>query len=106
MFKFQENCHYKEYIDIISSSKVVVDMPYEGQTGLTMRTVESLAMGTRLITTNNSIAQYKDISPNSYLIINNQMHDNDIFSFVSGRQNIEFNLPVRYESSNALKEMI
>lgn len=97
---------YKEYVEIISSSRVVVDMPYEGQSGLTMRTVESLAMGTRLITTNESIALYEDISPDSYLIINRETNDNDIISFISGGQNSEFKLPERYNCCNALKEMI
>lgn len=97
---------YKEYIDIISSSSVVVDMPYEGQSGLTMRTIEALAMGTRLITTNESIALYEDISPDSYLIINRETNDNDIISFISGGQNSEFKLPERYNCCNALKEMI
>lgn len=97
---------YKEYIDIISSSRVVVDMPYEGQSGLTMRTVEALAMGTRLITTNESISQYDDISPCSYLIINSKTDDNVIISFITGGQNDGVKLPERYESYNALKELI
>lgn len=97
---------YEEYVKIISSSKVVVDMQYEGQTGLTMRTVESLAMGTRLITTNESIAHYKDIAPETYFIINSNTCDNDIISFISGGHNNVFELPEKYECGNALKEMI
>ena len=104
---FSENgVSYKEYVDIISSSLVVVDMPYEGQTGLTMRTIEALAMGARLITTNESIAQYEDISPGSYLIVNSNTNDNNIVSFISGKHTLDFNLPERYECSIALKEMI
>ncbi|MBB5439628.1 hypothetical protein HDC92_003324 [Pedobacter sp. AK017] len=36
-------------------SKTVIDIPVQGQTGLTMRTIESLAMGCKLITSNSSI---------------------------------------------------
>ena len=97
---------YSEYVDIISKSKVVIDMPYEGQTGLTMRTVEALAMGARLITSNEAIEKYKDISLNSYSIINCNTQDEEILSYVITGQNNELELADRYECGIALKEMI
>lgn len=97
---------YTEYIDIISSSNVVIDMPYEGQTGLTMRTIEALAMGARLITSNEAIAKYRDISPESYLIINHNTKDEDILSYVTTAHGKDFELTDRYECGIALKEMI
>lgn len=97
---------YNEYVDIISSSKVVLDMPFEGQTGLTMRTIESLAMGARLITSNDSIVKYSDISPESYLIINSNIKDEDILSYITTGQDLNFELTDRYECGIALKEMI
>lgn len=97
---------YQEYVDIISSSKVVIDMPYKGQTGLTMRTIEALAMGARLITSNEAIGKYKDISPNSYLIIDCNTQDEEILSYVMTGQNKGFELADKYECGIALKEMI
>lgn len=46
---------YKRYFDYLCMSKCVLDIPSPMQTGLTMRTMETLSLGKKLITTNQSI---------------------------------------------------
>ncbi|WP_293912778.1 MULTISPECIES: hypothetical protein [unclassified Sphingobacterium] len=47
----------EEYSDLLSRSRCVVDIPVEGQVGLTIRTIESLSDGHRLLTTNSHIVK-------------------------------------------------
>ncbi len=45
----------KEWQDILSRTKIVIDLSHPLQTGLTMRTFEALASGCHLLTTNTNI---------------------------------------------------
>lgn len=49
---------FESVIDIMKRSKVALDIHHAAQTGLTMRTIESLAAHTKLITTNDSVKEY------------------------------------------------
>lgn len=44
--------------EIISDSRIVIDIQHPKQTGLTMRTLEMVGMGKKLMTTNSDIKQY------------------------------------------------
>lgn len=44
--------------DIMHSSRAIIDIQHPAQTGLTMRTIETLGLGKKLITTNRDIANY------------------------------------------------
>ena len=59
-------------INNISSSKSVLDIQFESQIGLTMRTIETLGYGTKLITTNSYVSEYDFYNPQNILIINRQ----------------------------------
>lgn len=69
MFCWIKKNSYKKYCEILSISKCVIDIHHQNQDGLTMRTVEALASGCFLITTNENIKKYKDIPPSSYFIL-------------------------------------
>jgi hypothetical protein len=63
--------------EIFQKSVAVLDVHHVHQTGLTMRTLEALALGKKLITTNASIKNYPFYDPNQILIIdreNPQLH--------------------------------
>lgn len=49
---------YKEYSDIVMSSNVILDIPDERQSGLTMRTIESIGFEKKLLTTNKDVINY------------------------------------------------
>jgi hypothetical protein len=78
--KFRAISSYKEYsfkplseaviVNIIASSYAVLDIQHELQTGLTMRTLEVLGAGKKLITTNVDIVNYDFYHHDNILIIN------------------------------------
>jgi hypothetical protein len=57
---------------IFASSRVVLDIQHPKQTGLTMRTLETLGAGKKLITTNHSIQEYDFYCPENILVANRQ----------------------------------
>lgn len=72
--KYRPFIHFKplsteEAYEIFSTSKVVIDCPLPNQRGLTMRSIEALAMHTKLITTNSAIKEYDFYSPNNIFVI-------------------------------------
>jgi hypothetical protein len=58
--------------DILASSKVVLDIQHPKQTGLTMRTLEVIGAGKKLITTNSSIKEYDFYQPENISIVDRQ----------------------------------
>lgn len=56
----------KQYMD---QSKSLLDIPFEGQIGLTIRTLEALGNQTKLITTNKSIRYYDFYDENNICIL-------------------------------------
>ncbi|MFD2907247.1 hypothetical protein ACFSX9_00725 [Flavobacterium ardleyense] len=56
--KYKAAIPYEEVIEKISCSKAILEVMQSGQTGLTLRTMESLSYGKKLITTNQSIKDY------------------------------------------------
>lgn len=59
----------EKLLDIVKKSRVVLDIQHPQQTGLTMRTIETIGAGRKLITTNSSIRQYDFYNPDNILII-------------------------------------
>ncbi len=86
-------CHnkqlpYREFCDIMQNSRSVLDVVEYNQSGLTMRTIEALAMGKHLFTTNAEIAASPHISPGTYTIIDRNC---PVFDFTRyGRQEADF----------------
>lgn len=60
----------EEIIEIIKVSNTVFDIPHEGQSGLTMRTIETLGAKKKLITTNKQIKRYDFYNDNNIMILN------------------------------------
>jgi hypothetical protein len=60
---------YSEIQETFASSIAIVDVQHPGQRGLTMRTMEALGSGKKLITTNKHIATYPFFSPDRVLVI-------------------------------------
>lgn len=58
-----------EIIHLYEDSDVILDINHPGQKGLTMRTLEALGSGKKLITTNPEIVRYPFYNPNNYLLI-------------------------------------
>lgn len=58
---------------MMATSKAVIDFHHDRQTGLTMRTIETLAMGKKLVTTNPSIQSEVFYRPEQVCVIDKTM---------------------------------
>jgi hypothetical protein len=59
----------KEIKDIVAESKMIIDLEHPSQTGLTLRTIESLGSRKKLITTNQDITNYDFFSDNNICVV-------------------------------------
>lgn len=65
-----KNLSREEVYQLLANSKVVLDIPLENQSGLTIRVFEALKLGTKIITTNKSIMNY-DFYDKSFIFVYN-----------------------------------
>jgi len=65
-FKSISELENKEFM---AKSKAILDIHHPEQSGLTIRTIESLAIGNKIITTNEDIKNYEFYNPKNILII-------------------------------------
>lgn len=63
-----ENISYLQYMKIMGKSQAIIDISHPKQSGLTMRTIEVICNGKKLITTNKDIENY-GLPKDSYYII-------------------------------------
>jgi hypothetical protein len=56
------------YIDLLQKSKIVVDVSNANQTGLSMRIIEALALGKKILTNNSNIIKDKYYNTNNIFI--------------------------------------
>lgn len=78
---YQKLISYDELINLITESSAILNVSLPGQQGITVRDMESLFFGTKLITTNPHIQDTDFYNPNNIFILN---EDNigDIKSFL------------------------
>lgn len=69
---------YKENLEKVKKSKVILELNAKNQNGLTLRTLECLAYGTKLITTNQNIRNYDFYNKNNIYILNKPEDIDDI----------------------------
>ena len=60
---------YRENVENMKDAKAILDIQFPSQHGLTIRTVEALGSGCKVITTNESVKQYDFYNPQNFLII-------------------------------------
>ncbi|PKP23308.1 MAG: hypothetical protein CVU05_00225 [Bacteroidetes bacterium HGW-Bacteroidetes-21] len=63
---------HNKFIEKLFESTAIVDIQHEKQAGLTMRTIEVLASGKKLITTNNHIKEESFYNENNICVINRE----------------------------------
>lgn len=59
----------KQLLEIVERSRIIVDAQHPKQTGLTMRTLETLGARRKLITTNQCVTEYDFYNPNNILLV-------------------------------------
>jgi hypothetical protein len=72
---FSEIVKYREMLEEIAASDVLLEVQKEAQSGLTFRPFEALGLNKKLITTNKNIEQYDFYQPENILVINKQKAD-------------------------------
>ena len=102
---FTGSIPYKKFIDVTSRSRAVVDFPFIGQNGLTMRAIETMALGVKLLTTAKSIRLHKDIPSDLYYVIDENFSESDFVDFLS-KDNKESRLPDRYSLQSFIKDIV
>ncbi|MBU0540824.1 MAG: hypothetical protein KKC58_00370 [Gammaproteobacteria bacterium] len=58
-----------KYVNLLHNSRAIVDLPHPEQTGLTMRAIEAVGAGKKLITTSRTIVNYDFYRKENILII-------------------------------------
>ena len=67
-FKYKK-LSMEEVVSRMSRSRAILDIQHPKQSGLTIRTIETIGMGKKLITTNRDILNYDFYNPSNILII-------------------------------------
>lgn len=81
---------------IMKKSICVIDMPHSSQTGLTVRTIESLASKTKLITTNRSILNYDFYNDNNIMVVDENFSNIDVDFFKRPYVDIDASIEEKY----------
>jgi hypothetical protein len=100
-FKFKP-LDYSLVDKIACSSRFEVDIPMEGQSGLTIRVFEALANGIKLITTNKDIISYDFYNPKNILIFDCKPIDFNTPFFTAPFEAISPDVLSKYEIDNWL----
>lgn len=83
IIKLGERMEYSEYLTILNDSTAILDIVQEGQTGLTIRVMESLFFEKKLVTTNRSVREYDFYNP-SNIFIWGEDSEEDLPDFLNG----------------------
>lgn len=60
---------YAEYLTVLNDSGAILEVVQEGQSGVSMRTMESLFYEKKLVTTNRSVKEYEFYNPKNVFIL-------------------------------------
>ncbi|MFS1981825.1 hypothetical protein BCU36_022845 [Vibrio lentus] len=84
---------YKSHLDNVLESDVVIDLVQDGQSGLTMRSLEALISGKKIITNNKLIIDEIFYNENQILIIDDfeSLDSREIFDFIESSVEVGFN---------------
>lgn len=94
---------YKAYLNKVKTSKIIVEIVSNNQSGLTLRSLEALYFEKKLITNNDDIVNYKIYNKNNIFIIGK---DKDLSDFIKCKNdNLDF-VKEYYDFNNWLNRII
>lgn len=99
-FIYTSRLSYDEYLKIVNESNVILDISHPMQSGLTMRTIEILSIGKRLLTTNRDISHYS-FNEDQYRILE---LDNVDFDFLKDKSRVESDM-TNYSMHNFVNDI-
>lgn len=74
---------FKEYIAVETQARALLEVNAPGQTGLTLRALEALGSGRKLVTTNSAIKQYSFYSPENIHILDPRPDIDALIAFLN-----------------------
>lgn len=92
--------------ELIMDSKVIVDINHPKQVGLTMRTIESIGMRRKLITTNSDILNYDFFNNNNVRILDRNKIDIDLNFIGSNYKNVNEDVYNKYSLSSWISQIL
>ncbi|BAZ10906.1 hypothetical protein NIES4071_27300 [Calothrix sp. NIES-4071] len=97
-----------EVVEIVASSRVILDIQHPKQTGLTMRTLETLGAGKKLITTNDKVQEYDFYQRENVAIINrfNPTHNLDLSFFLNSTKEVPKQVIMKYYIGSWLLDIL
>ena len=66
---------YAEYLDMLKQSRAILDITQHGQNGFSMRVMESIFLGKKLISTNTALLDADFYDPNNILVVDSEKMD-------------------------------
>lgn len=96
----------KENAELTIISRTIIDIQHVSQNGLTMRTIESLASKTKLITTNNNIKEYDFFNPQNTVIIDRENPKIDLEFIRSPYIDVPNEVLLKYSLTNWVKTIL
>lgn len=90
---------FKEVINILGDSRIVIDIEHPKQNGLTMRTIEMLGMQKKLITTNKNVIEYDFYNPKNILVVDREDLSIDTSFLHSEYQPVDATIREKYSLS-------
>lgn len=88
------------------ASKAVLDIQHPGQVGLTMRTIEALDVGCKLITTNPEVSKHAFFRPSNVLIVDRLQPELDEGFFLAPYEPLPTATVDRYSIANWLRAIL
>lgn len=101
-----EKMDYFETIEKTKKSKVILDLPHKDQQGLTLRSFESLATKTKVITTNKDIVNYDFFCSENILIIDEENLEIDTDFFETPYKEVPQNILDKYSARGFIRSIL
>lgn len=99
----QVKIDYGNYLSMLSKSKAIVDVVSDGQSGLTVRPMESIFLEKKLITDDNSISAQDFYNPKNIFIVGRD-NEYDLLDFInSPYESLNDKLVNKYDFKSWLK---
>jgi hypothetical protein len=95
----------KKYAQLLAASSTVLDIPISNQAGISIRTIETIGAKKKLITTNKNVHFEQFFSPESILIIDENIDEQDLVGFIKKEIHIATNIEA-LKLDNWLKQII
>lgn len=92
-----ENTPYEEYLQLLNSSSVIIDIQQKGQEGLTIRMVEAIFFRKKIITNKQDINKYDFYNSNNIFILGKDCIDDLKDFIISPYKDIPYEIEKKYD---------